>query len=223
MKLAVFSDIHGNMHFFEAFLRDAETAKAERLVFLGDAVSYYPFGCAVIRKLRELGALCIEGNHDSMLRGEFPVPENHEPVYQLRKTMAEISAGELEFVKSWPEIVQETLDGKQLTFVHGSPLNHLKGYSYADSELALYDSPGEDIVFVGHTHRPWIRQNPHTLMVNVGSVGLPRDEGGGSKPAWCLYDSQSGMAEIRRVSADSAPLFALRGIVHESVLEALSR
>lgn len=223
MKLAVFSDIHGNMHFFEAFLRDAEAEGVDRLIFLGDAVSYYPFGCAVIRKLRELCALCIEGNHDSMLRGEFPIPEKHEPVYQLRKTIAEISERELEFVKSWPEIVHETLDGKRLTFVHGSPLNHLKGYSYADSELALYDDPHEDIIFVGHTHRPWIRQNPHTLMVNVGSVGLPRDEGGGSKPAWCLYDSQSGTAEIRRVSADPAPLFALCGFVHESVLEALNR
>ena len=223
MKLAIFSDIHGNTHFFEAFLRDAEAEKVDRLVFLGDAVSYYPFGCEVIRKLRELSVLCIEGNHDSMLRGEFPIPENHEPVYQLRKTMVEISGDELEFVKSWPEIVHQTLDGKRLTFVHGSPLNHLKGYSYADSELALYDNPGEDIVFVGHTHRPWIRQNFHTLMVNVGSVGLPRDEGGGSKPAWCLYDSQSGKAEIHRVSANPAPLFALRGIVHESVLEALDR
>ena len=60
MKMAVFSDIHGNMHFFEAFLRDAEAEGVDRLIFLGDAVSYYPFGCAVIRSLRELGALCIE-------------------------------------------------------------------------------------------------------------------------------------------------------------------
>lgn len=223
MKLAIFSDIHGNMPFFEAFQRDAEAAKVERFVFLGDAVSYYPGGCAVIRRLKELGALCIEGNHDSMLRGEFPIPENHEPVYQLHKTMSEITEEELSFVKSWPEIIHETLDGKRLTFVHGSPLNHLKGYSYIDSELALYDNTEEDIVFVGHTHRPWIRQNPHTLMVNVGSVGLPRDEGGGSKPAWCLYDSSEGKAEIRRVKADPTPLYALKDIVHPSVLDALTR
>jgi putative phosphoesterase len=223
VKLAVFSDIHGNLPFFEAFLRDAEREKVDRLVFLGDAVSYYPDGCAVLRRLRELGALCIEGNHDSMLRGEFPVPEKHEPVYQLRSVMTAIDPEELAFVKTWPEIVHETLDGKHLTFVHGNPLNHLKGYSYADSELALYDDPDEDIVFVGHTHRPWIRQNFHTLMVNVGSVGLPRDEGGGSRPAWALYDSSTGIPEIRRVHADIAPLLAMRGKVHESVLEALNR
>ena len=223
MRLAVFSDIHGNMTFFEAFLRDAEAKKADRLFFLGDAVSYYPYGCEVIRKLREVGALCIEGNHDSMLRGEFPMPEKHEPVYQLRPVMAEIKPEELNFIKSWPEIVHETIDGKRLTFVHGNPLNHLKGYSYIDSELALYDDPAEDIVFVGHTHRPWIRQNQHTLMVNVGSVGLPRDEGGGSRPAWALYDTKGGQPEIHRVSADISPLLALRGKVHESVLEALNR
>ena len=223
MKLALFSDIHGNIHFFEEFLRDAEAEKADRLIFLGDSVSYYPFGCAVIRRLKETGTLCIEGNHDSMLRGEFPIPEKHEPVYRLRETMKEISADELSFVRGWPEIIRETLDGRTLTFVHGSPLDHLKGYSYADSELALYDAPDEDIVFVGHTHRPWIRRNAHTLMVNVGSVGLPRDEGGGSRPAWCLYDSLAGTAEIRRINADPSPLFALKGLVHDSVLDALDR
>lgn len=223
MKIAVFSDVHGNLPFFEAFLRDAAAEHAERLVFLGDSVSYYPWGIEVIRRLRETGALCIEGNHDSMLRGEFPVPEKHEPVYQLRRVIDGISDEDLAFVKSWPEIVRETVDGKRLVFVHGSPLNHLKGYSYADSELALYDDPDTDIVFVGHTHRPWIRQNPHTLMVNVGSVGLPRDEGGGNRPAWALFDSEAGTVSIRRVSADTAPLLALRGTVHESVLSALDR
>ena len=223
MKLAVFSDVHGNLPFFEAFLQDAERHGAERLVFLGDAVSYYPYGREVIRRLREINALCIEGNHDSMLRGEFPIPEKHEPVYRLKPLMAEIAPEEMAFVKTWPEMIRETLDGKRVTFVHGSPLNHLKGYSYADSDLALYDDPEDDIVFVGHTHRPWIRQNPHTLMVNVGSVGLPRDEGGGSRPAWVLYDSLTGVPEIHRVEADTAPLLALRGKVHESVLDALNR
>ena len=93
MKIAVFSDIHGNISFFEAFLRDAQAENVEKYVFLGDAVSYYPFGCEVIRMLRNIGALCIEGNHDSMLRGEFPIPEKHEPVYQLRKTAAAYAEG----------------------------------------------------------------------------------------------------------------------------------
>ena len=223
MKLAVFSDIHGNMLFFENVLRDIDKEGVDRLIFLGDAVSYYPFGREVIHKLRELGALCIEGNHDSMLRGEFPVPEKNEPVYRLLPLIDSITPDELAFVNSWPDIIHETIDGKHITFVHGNPLNHLKGYSYADSEFALYDDPNEDIVFVGHTHRPWMRQNPHTLMVNVGSVGLPRDEGGGCKPAWVLYDSDTGNPEIRRINADPAPLYALQGVVHNSVLDALKR
>ncbi len=223
MKLCVFSDIHGNIYFFEKFLQAAGAEKPDRLIFLGDSVSYYPSGCAVIRKLREIRALCIEGNHDSMLRGEFPIPEKHEPVYQLRRTMAEISPDELAFVKSWPEIYSETIDGKRLTFVHGSPLNHLKGYSYEDSELALYDDPDTDVVFMGHTHRPWIRKNTHTLMVNVGSVGLPRDRGNGCRPAWAMYDTETGEAVIKRIDIDPAPLLGLGEEIHESVREALTR
>ena len=48
MKICVFSDIHGNMAFFDAFLREIEADRPDRLVFLGDSVSYYPDGCAVI-------------------------------------------------------------------------------------------------------------------------------------------------------------------------------
>ncbi len=223
MKLCVFSDIHGNMPFFEAFLRSAAEDRPDRLVFLGDSVSYYPDGCAVIRRLKEIGAVCIEGNHDSMLRGEFPIPEKHEPVYQLRRTMAAISPGEMDFIRTWPEIIRSEIDGKRITFVHGSPLNHLKGYTYEDSELALYDDPDTDIVFMGHTHRPWMRKNAHTLMVNVGSVGLPRDEGNGCRPSWAICDTISGEVRIKRIDADPTPLLALSGTVHESVLSALSR
>ena len=223
MKICVFSDIHGNMTFFNAFLRAIAEDRPARLIFLGDSVSYYPQGCEVIRKLREIGAVCIEGNHDSMLLGEFPIPENHEPVYQLRRTIDAISQDELDFVRSWPDILRETVDGRRLTFVHGSPLNHLKGYAYEDSELALYDDAETDVVFMGHTHRPWIRRNPHTLMVNVGSIGLPRDNGNGCRPAWAIYDTLKGEAEIRRIDADPAPLLALGDQIHESVRACLSR
>ena len=143
MKLLVFSDIHGNISFFDAFLRDAENEKVDRFVFLGDAVSYYPFGCEVIHKLRELGALCIEGNHDSMLRGEFPIPEKHEPVYQLRSVMSAITPEDMDYVKSWPEIVHETLDGRNLTFVHGNPLNRasFSGIPFSASRCRIATKP----------------------------------------------------------------------------------
>ena len=87
----------------------------------------------------------------------------------------------------------------------------------------LYDDPEDDIVFVGHTHRPWMRRNPHTLMVNVGSIGLPRDTGGGCRPSWAEYDTISGLVTLRRIDADPAPLLAQKGQIHESVLAALSR
>ena len=223
MKLCVFSDIHGNMPFFEAFLQAIENDKPDRLYFLGDSVSYYPDGIKVIKKLKELGVICVEGNHDSMLRGEFPVPENHEPVYRLHPVMEAIPEELMDYVKTWPEIREEEIDGRKLIFVHGSPLNHLKGYSYEDSELALYDSPDADVVFVGHTHRPWIQQNPHTLMVNVGSVGLPRDPGNGCRPSWAMFDTQSGTVRLERINADPELPLCYGERIHESVRNCLIR
>lgn len=223
MRICVFSDIHGNISFFEQALAAMEQDRPDRLVFLGDCVSYHPHGIAVIRRLREIGADCVEGNHDSMLRGEFPEPMKHEPVYRLQPVMKAVSEEDLAFVKTWPEVRNEVIDGIRVEFVHGSPLNHLKGYTYEDSELALFDSPKIDIVFMGHTHRPWIHKNGHTLMVNVGSVGLPRDEGGGSRPCYALFDSQTGAVELKRFEADISAILAERDKIHESVISCLYR
>ena len=223
MRICVFSDIHGNISFFEQLLAAMKDDRPDRLVFLGDCVSYHPHGLEVIHRLREIGADCVEGNHDSMLRGDFPEPMKHEPVYQLQPAIQSISGEDLAFVKSWPEVRDEVIDGLRVEFVHGSPLDHLKGYTYEDSELALFDSPDLDIVFMGHTHRPWIHRNAHTLMVNVGSVGLPRDEGGGSRPSYALFDSKTGAVEIKRIDADISAILAERDRIHETVIDCLYR
>lgn len=221
MKLCVFSDIHGNLLFFNAFLKHCEGIGIDRMIFLGDSVSYYPDGNAVIGILRERNITCIEGNHDSMARGEYPIPEKHEPVYQLRRTMETISPENMAYLRSWPDHLRETIDGVRILFVHGCPLNFLKGYAYEDSEFAAYDDPETDIVFMGHTHRAWIRRNPHTLLVNVGSVGLPRDKG--RFPSYALFDTETREVTIRRFEADPTPILQDPGTIHPDVLNVFNR
>lgn len=221
MKLCVFSDAHGNLLFLDAFLQYCANLQIERWFYLGDSVGYYPDGDAVLSRLRALGAFCLEGNHDSMLRGEFPIPEQREAIYQLRPTIASVTPENMAFIKSWPEIHDETIDGLRMEFVHGSPLNHLKGYSYEDSDMAQYDRPGLDMLFMGHTHRPWMRQNPHTLLVNVGSVGLPRDQG--CRPSFAICDTNAREVQLLRIEVDPTPILANPRGLHEDVLNCLKR
>lgn len=221
MRLAVFSDVHGNALWLDAVLKKIRTAQVERLYFLGDSVSYFPDSFAVIRRLQEVGAICVEGNHDNMLRGEFPIPEKNDAAYRLKPVLQTIPPDLLEFVRDWPVTRTEKIDNVRIQFVHGNPLDPLKGYSYEDSPLSEFDSSKLDVVFVGHTHRPWVRQNPHTLMVNVGSVGLPRDVG--CAPSWVLFDTKTRDVRVNRLRMSPAELLKTYPDVHESVRECLKR
>ena len=221
MKLGIFSDIHGNMLFFNAVLKALREKGAERLFFLGDAVSYYPNGNDVLTILREQGITCIEGNHDSMLRGEFPIPQKNDAVYQLTRSLPTFSEENMAFIRTWPDIRKEVIDGKRIAFVHGSPENHLKGYSYENTEMVNYDDPEMDYLFMGHTHRPWMRKNAHTTVINVGSAGLPRDKG--CSPSFAFLDTLTGEATLERIEVDPSPILRNPGSIHEDVLNALLR
>ena len=144
-----------------------------------------------------------------------------EPIYQLQKTLDGLTPENLAYIRSWPDIRRETIDGKRIEFVHGSPDNHLKEYGYEDSRMAEYDRTDLDVLFIGHTHRPWMRQNCHTLVINAGSVGLPRDDG--CIPSFAAYDTESGKAEIHRIVVDAAPIFAHKEGLHPDVIECLKR
>lgn len=221
MRVAVFSDIHGNMYFFDAVLKALEEFDIDRMVFLGDAVSYYPNGNAVLNTLRELNVTCVEGNHDSMLRGEYPIPPRKDDIYHLKACIPTISAENMAFVRSWPEIIYGTIDNYRVTFVHGCPFDHLKGYGYENTSMAEFDDPSISVLFMGHTHRPWMRQNTHTIVVNVGSVGLPRDIG--CSPSFAVMDSLTGDIRLERITVDTSPIFSNPGNLHEDVLKVLKR
>jgi predicted phosphodiesterase len=69
--------------------------------------------------------------------------------------------------------------------------------------MAGFDQPDIDFLFIGQTHRPWIRKNLHTTVVNVGSIGLPRDHG--SRPSYAVLDTITRQAEIIRLTVNPLP------------------
>ena len=87
-------------------------------------------------------------------------------------------------------------DGVAGLFVHGSPTDPLTGYIYPDSDLSEFSEIGADVVFMGHTHHPFVRQFNRKLFVNVGSCGLPR--GQDLRGSVCIFDVAERRAQIIR-------------------------
>lgn len=191
-------------------------------MFLGDAVGYIP-SLSVVASIRELGSLvrCIRGNHEQMLLEQRYDPPT-DAVYRLSAVRSQAAPEELEMLASWDRSKKEQLASETVLWVHGSPTAPTDGYVYPDSDLSLFQ-PDAAIVFMGHTHRPFVRDHNGVRYVNVGSCGLPRDDGRFGSAA--LYDPVSGHVRVIRfdITAETEAVFATNPDVHSSVRQLFTR
>ena len=221
MKWCVFSDAHGNAAFLDAVMTHWQTKGYDGYIFLGDAVGYFPDWQTVIERLTALNCRCLLGNHDAMALGLLPIDAAKDAVYRLNAVRAGLSAEQRAFLGGNQPCLSLTLGSCRCLFVHGTPEDSLTGYGYENTAAAGWNQPDIDFLFMGQTHRPWMRRNDHTTVVNVGSVGLPRDIG--NAPSWAVFDDRTGTAEIERLRLNLIDAFPEPPDVHASVWDCLSR
>ncbi|AFV76982.1 metallophosphoesterase family protein [Thermus oshimai] len=192
MRYLVLADIHGNWPALEAVLQAAPPF--DRVLFLGDAVGYYPDGDRVLDFLLEVGAEGVLGNHDAWLLALEQLPVEGPVLEILAWQRKRLSRRHLDYLASWPW--QKEVEGALL--VHGSPCDP---FTYLD-DLApareAFACTEKELVLHGHTHlagaflalegpRLWVRHQAFPqggelllspkvrALVNPGSVGQPRD------------------------------------------------
>ncbi len=221
MLVGLLSDAHGNPLGLASCLAALTDAGAERMYFLGDAVGYLPGEAAVIGSLVSAGVICQRGNHEAMLLGALKLDPGRDEVYGLAAARERMSAGDLATIEAWPEHREIVLSGRRVLLVHGAPDDHLQGYVYPDADLDHFGKLGYDAVFMGNTHRPFVARRGGVLIANVGSCGLPRDQG--DLPACVIYDAASHRCEVLRVPVPAASVTAQFGAVHPAVAECLRR
>jgi len=197
--------------------------KIDKYVFLGDAVGYMPHGAEVLELLNSINADCLMGNHEAMLCGFLDYSNERDKVYQLKKALPKIPEHTLKNIKTWLPFKVLTFDNINVLFAHGSPWNPLLGYVHPDSTERSYNNSQYDFIFLGHSHRPFISKNTRTTVVNVGSVGLPRDFG--NMPSFVIWDTITGEVEIIRIEIDNRELILdlEKNNTHEEVLMCMNR
>lgn len=202
------SDAHGNPDGLRLSLTLLQERGAATLFFLGDAVGYLPRADEVVDILRAEGAICLKGNHDAMLLGELPIDEKKDKAYRLKTVRERLSPRDREFLRACPDRLDmvHPRSGKKYLLVHGGLPDPLGTYVYLDSVATPFVQAGVDVVFCGHTHRPFIRRDERLLLVNVGSCGLPRDIG--NSPSSALYHPATGHVEILRTTFDAEAVIA---------------
>ena len=212
MRLAVLSDIHGNLEALEAVLLEIDRLSVDGVIVLGDIVGYGPDPLACIYRIREAAAACVLGNHDEALVDPTHVRELN-PVARdtLLRSREMVSEEELAYLRTFAFRHVEA-DG---VFTHANPIlpeqwQHLQLFEHIRWCL---DELEWHIAFVGHTHHAGmycktdhqvvplpsseLAVGHHRYLVNVGSVGQPRD--GDPRACFALWDIAVGRAELRRV------------------------
>lgn len=222
MKIGILSDAHGNALGLKTCLRFLEAQRIEKLYFLGDAVGYLPDVNGVLAELEGKKAVCILGNHEGMLLGKLPIDSERDKIYRLAETRKKLEPAHGRIIEEWKDRLAVELDGRRLLFVHGSPWDPLCGYVYPDTPIDAFADLPHDAVFMGHSHRPFIRKAGNVLVVNVGSCGLPRDVG--ALAGVCVYETDTGEASIFRIPIDIDSILRLYGQrLHEVVMNTFKR
>jgi putative phosphoesterase len=179
MRVAILSDIHGNLTGLDACLADlAAQGGADVVVAAGDHCLDGPKPKKVLQRLEELGAQCLRGNTDRYLSQSGGESFDDVEDSQIAWTRRELGERYLEFLRDLPFAIRIGDDDNQLLVVHANPRSddeHL--WPDADDamlERMIGDESATAIAF-GHLHLPYVRMWRGRLLVNVASAGLPKD------------------------------------------------
>ncbi len=218
MRYAILSDVHANLEALEAVLRALEKEHVDRLLCAGDLVGYGADPAACLAQLRNQGAACVCGNHDYAVAGKLePDWFNDQARAAVEWTARCLPEPEKGYLEELPLVWTDS----NVTLVHGSVHEPEQFHYVMDlvNARASLDAQKTPVAFIGHTHVPRIfaqqdgkvstlrvqqlRLDPkQKYLVNVGSVGQPRD--GDPRAAYCLFDAEAQSLEIRRVPYEIA-------------------
>ena len=175
MKIAILSDIHGNL---EALRSVAESW--DELWVLGDLVNYGPNPAEVVDFVRQNATVVVRGNHDHAVgSGVDPrcSPAFREMARDMKAyTESVLSDEQKAYLRQLPLTAQRDVGGRRFFLCHAVPSEPL--FKYCPGEPALWTpeaaAVNADVVTVGHTHLPFVMDLGAVCVVNPGSVGQPK-------------------------------------------------
>jgi predicted phosphodiesterase len=226
VRHALISDIHSNFEALTTVLADIARQKIDRIICLGDIVGYGPNPCECLDLVMSKSEVTILGNHDQAALFD---PEGFNPValkaiYWTRDAL-DRAPGRASLVnRRWDflsELPKKRVEG-DILLVHGSPRDPTNEYVFPET---IYEQPRmkglfdhvKRLSFQGHTHMPGVfttdgefiappdcdyhfKLGDEKLMINVGSVGQPRDED--PRSCYVVFDDRKQEIEFRRLDYD---------------------
>lgn len=213
MRYGLISDIHGNLEALEQVLSELDKIKVDTILCLGDIVGYGPNPNECVTLVQKRAAACLIGNHDEASLGRVDLDLfNYMAREAIEWTTRELSKESREYLLNRPY----THEFENCLLVHASPddprrWNYILSLDDAAHSFAAFE---QQACFIGHSHTPWVIdlnpegrmqvrqdypinfQEGHRYLINIGSVGQPRDRNPAA--AFGLYDSDTKEYTLQR-------------------------
>ncbi len=213
MRYAIISDIHGNLEGLQAVLRECSLAQVQAVLCSGDIVGYGANPKECLEIIRQFKIISVAGNHDWAVSGRLDFSHfTDDGRRAVEWTRGHIAMEDIAYLNA----LELSIKNKDCILVHASlyepqQFRYMTNLSKASISFPLMDVP---VCFIGHTHVPGVFveadgkiynmdnstieiQLKYKYIVNVGSVGQPRD--GNPMASFCIYDTQLQTIELRRV------------------------
>ncbi|MDQ6911369.1 MAG: metallophosphatase family protein [Verrucomicrobiota bacterium] len=217
MRIAIFSDLHGNLEAAEAVMQDAQSNECTHYVCLGDLVGYNANPHECVELVRQLDCPTVKGNHDEQAcLGSSSRDFNDLAEQAINWTREHLTEED----KEWLAGLRMIRQVRDFTIVHAT-LDTPGEWGYVFKNLdavASFTYQHTPVCFFGHTHvaGAFVRDEgvkrivTEQLMIepgkkyfiNTGSVGQPRD--GDPRAAYCIYHTDRNVVQQRRVKYDLA-------------------
>ncbi len=214
MRLAIISDIHGNLPALDAVLADIASRDVDAAYHLGDLVGYGPWPDEVIERIRAEGIAGVAGNYDTTVALGHPScgcqhddPRHRElSALSYSWTRDNIGAPARRYLAGLPFRLDLRpfgghAPGRAFILVHGAAtLNTVywredRSDRFCDRMIARLGAREGDAIFFGHTHKPWTATFNNRTLVNTGSVGRPKD--GDPRASYALVEFDRDQVDVR--------------------------
>ncbi len=175
MRLGVIADVHSNIHALRSAAEVMDAERVEKILFAGDAVGYGANPNECCDTIRRICHRSIRGNHDEAVVTRIFSGMNPYAHAAVSWTVGTLSGDARIFLESLRPSASEVIENRTIAMFHGSPRT-MNEYVYAESAHEdILDIAKADLVILGHTHMPYVKEFTKGIVLNPGSVGQPRD------------------------------------------------
>lgn len=181
-RIAIISDIHGNLEALKTTLKDIKTKNIDRIFCLGDIISKgsHPNECTEL--VKENCEVVVRGNCDEFFTSDIKLlNKSEEDIKDIKWNQNKIDSENLIYLRSLPYSYEFYMSGRLVRLIHAHPEKINKSIGNIDTVERLYElvlpssntvsNIKADILIYGHIHTPFIQKMYNRFIMNPGSVG----------------------------------------------------